>query len=269
MPQKTSRKNKHSQKRGPDKMPEKSLDSIGVRECLVWPPQGGGAEPILYDPDVERETKFLLKKGELGKPMNRGYVLPEEDTQQHVEDEGTVIEALRGWPNNRKSSPQDMEPSHDVGDNTKGFRACDSRGKTDPPMVYLVAHKYMSDYERQRMEEAQLQRQQREGKYRSKKLGNDIDVKTTKGAQMRAIHLAGQTKTDPKDLWQMSKFKKAKSGLDTFRKNEKKANRKGKELDGSDDSTCGLNMNVSGPAVEDTLGYGDDLDREIAALCDG
>lgn len=270
MPQKTTKKGKQCQKgtgKKGEKTPEKSLDSIGVRECMVWGRGGGGggapSQNAPKNDEPERETKFLMRKGELGKPADRGYVYP-EGTPRPVEDEGTVLEALRGWPGQRREAEEYENEDQDAcaqdayisggmqstgkktGSGKKSGKKGTDNGKGDPPMVYLVAHKYLSDFERKKMEEDEEERQKELEKKRSVDYAAMSELQGNKTSKLRAIRLANQTQTDAKDLWKMKKFTRAKSHLDTFRKNEK--NKKGKAGEGAgagDDSgcTCGLNLN--------------------------
>ena len=68
MPQKTTKKGKPTKKgasQNTDKVPVKSQESYGVRECMTWNRgvRGPSAQPQQFQDESEREHKFLIKKG--------------------------------------------------------------------------------------------------------------------------------------------------------------------------------------------------------------
>ena len=62
MPAKTPKKGKQANK-ATDKVPVKSQDSIGVRECMVWDRRSKrGSGQAREANDSQREHRFLMKK---------------------------------------------------------------------------------------------------------------------------------------------------------------------------------------------------------------
>ena len=179
---------------------------------------------------------------------------PEEPAYKEPEDDGTVIEALRGWPSLQRQREEEDEVQEEQQQQEKPGSGKRDEGdpRADPPMVYLVAHKYLNDFERKKLEEAEAERQKELAKRKPIDFAALSELKGTKTSQLRAVHLANQKQVDPKDLWKMKKFTHAKSCLDTNRKGltGKKGKTNGTETGGDAGAggicTCGLNMNESG-----------------------
>ena len=89
----------------------------------------------------------------------------------------------------------------------------------DPEFVDLLAHKFMTEAERERIE--QRERELYEAKMKVRRANDQRyprDIKATKTTQLRAIAVAPKVEKRAGDLWQMSKFtSKAKPRLQTFR----------------------------------------------------
>ena len=76
--------------------------NYGVKECLHWPDPSAKPQPI---PPGVVTHKMIPKKGEVGKPLDRGFDLSGlgNNLPRNPEDDDHVIDALRGWPGNRRS----------------------------------------------------------------------------------------------------------------------------------------------------------------------
>ena len=190
--------------------------NITVRDCLTWRQQEG------YAPEG-RETPgqgghYLPTKADLGRAKSRGYNMPPTGAHKGAHDEdGRVIEALRGWPNSRYEQEymEDMaarEQNGGGGDGGGGNR------KGDAPMGALISHYYLQEAIRKKQAEEEAEARKAAAKATKAHPGKG-DIRENRTSQLRAIAGAVKVDKDAKELWQMPKFKNnARSHLSTTTK---------------------------------------------------
>lgn len=240
----------------------KAYDDLTVRECLTWHPaqmkpgdkrgkgKGKGQqrpESVTQPETGPRTTTYLPKKGVLGRPMNRGYVIPEDPHIKEEEDEGNVIDALRGWPNHQQQGDGGADFLAIDGDDG-GYHEDDGPVKDGQECIGdVISQRFLNEALRRRQEEEEKARAAEEARRRGGPAArNKRDIKGTKASQLRSIAMAEKVSRDPKDLWQMPKFKdNARTHLDTkqdkekLRKRDQSSKGKGKGKSQSDTTAYG------------------------------
>ncbi len=217
-----------------------NLPEVTVRECLTWHPheEKGKKQAKERRPasrangDGPQTTSYLPKKGILGKPIDRGYVMPDHAQPRDPEDEGTVIEALRGWPNHRggRGRNQDENPDGAANGDTGSMYGADDKDLYDDKGEYmgpLISHYYLQQalLKRQK-EEAKREAAEKEAKRRRNP--GAADIKGNRTAQLRSIALAEKVDKDAKNLWQLPKFKNnARAHITTKRQKEENKGKNG------------------------------------------
>ena len=226
----------------------------GVRECMVWRNnslQKDNKENELQTTEGKRCEKYLLPRSVVGRPLDRGFNVPEDWKERPKPHTGTAIEALRGWPCLQSSSPskptQEMmsarypheEEKIFITDASKVKKSTKSKknGKKkfedkplvieldesrDPNFPELISHRFLFE---NLVKEAEEKKAKDIVTFYDDDVSDDatkLEVKSNKAAQLRAIHLGQKIDVNPKNLWQMKQFKNgAKSQLNTFRRKEK------------------------------------------------
>lgn len=186
----------------------KSGDSTRIKESLTWPEKqkegkagvnqsssSGSADDA--DCDMKTSTtggangRVLIRKGELGRPFKRGFDLP--DGEQPVpflkpKDEGSVREALLGWP---------------------GCRVVKTATLPNETQLELVENTEMEVVEMSNVDTNSCEKSK--PNYKNIRHNKTYEMRSNKQTQKKAS-------TDPKDLWQISRFKEnAKSNVASFR----------------------------------------------------
>jgi hypothetical protein len=188
--------------------------SITVRDCLTWQHQDGFQEQDTYIP--EPTGYYLPSKAELGRAKSRGYEMPPSGAHPNHDEDGRVIDALRGWPHHR--GDQDGFDDMAFMDQQDGGGGGGGKKGGDPWMGDLISHKFMMDAIRKRREEEEAAARKAAAKARKANPGKG-DIRGNRTSQLRAIAMAEKVETNPQDLWQMPKFKNnAKPHLTTTTK---------------------------------------------------
>jgi len=154
------------------------------------------------------------------------------------QDDGTVSDALRGWPLHMKQCEQmhqtDNDDHEDVekpaASKTKTTKATKSKSKSnmakkdeDVHVADLISQRFLHEYEQQREAEMERDQKKKEARERAAREGrraakDRTDIKANKAAQLRAIALADRVEASPFDLWKMDKFtRSARPHVSTFR----------------------------------------------------
>ena len=221
-----------SQKTKQSKEPVIVRDNVTVRDCMTWHyPDGYRSDQVA---GAETKDFYLATKPDIGQTKSRGYEHPPVVQYSSTHDEnGRVIDALRGWPHNDAdqlvNEGQFLYPEKQQ----SGERS-DKKG--DPWMGDLMAHKFMTDAVRRRKEEEAAAAKKAAG--RSKSGRGQADIKVNRAAQLRAIALAEKVEVAPHELWQMPKFKKnARPHLST--QTRRVHNRNNPDLNGTGDTDGG------------------------------
>ena len=236
MPGKAGKKGKKEER----KTEPVHYDNITVRECLVWDAgkkkKGGRGSAANKENETEdQKAHFRPVKGVLGKPMDRGYDMPEVEYQGTTDDSGTAFEAIRGWPGNRRPEEDEAEKDEQPpckGNSSKGKKPKkkskkeeEEEAKRDPWMGDLISHRFLNDFAKQRemeMEKEQKKKDAKEKAGQTPAWQTKTDIKGNKTSQLRAIAAAQKVDINAKDLWQMPKFKdNAEPVLTTFRAGKK------------------------------------------------
>lgn len=226
---------------------------VGVKESLVW--RSNSAKKVV-DPDTQARQPdiFIPRKPELGRAKQRGYVMPADDSANAAtfkDTNGTVIEALRGWPGSQRPPQksildQYLEEQAVVDEQQRKLNAARAANKakssktnknkrkakkeeeplvveldesSEPVMPELISHRFLYENLVREAEERRARQALEEAEDGSNDGSGPIEVKTNRAAQLRAIHLGTKVTVSPKDMWQLSQFKNsAQSQLDTFRR---------------------------------------------------
>jgi len=228
------------------KQPSQPMYDVTVKDCLNWPS------------DV-KDSKNTAPSESIYVSLRQQRQNKEDRTQQQQQpgggvnelrrDDGTAIEALRGWPRHRQQcdqSDQDQPPYPFADDYTpsapepkkqlkssKPPSKLAKSGKSNKRVVVkepddvhvgdLIAQRYLHEYVEQRQAQQEKERIKKEASARTASQGrraakDHCDIKANKAAQLRAIALADRVDTSPMDLWKMEKFtKNARPHLSTFR----------------------------------------------------
>ena len=221
--------------------------NVTVKDCMVWPtketptaknqikPKNKGKET----PGVRfAQTRDMETKEKVAAAVERVAPPPQDD--------GTAIEALRGWPK-RAGQEEDQGPEFScqpqentvaVEKKTESQKAGPTKGKkgenqgskkkkekeNDPWIGDLISHKFHKDLEEKlKAEKEKADRQQQKKAFKDKEskemTKRNVNIKANKAAQLRSIALADKVELKPSELWQMQKFKDVKPHLDTKGKN--------------------------------------------------
>lgn len=101
-----------------------SAYDVHVKDCLVWP------DPSQKKAHAQnKQTTYVpIKRGDLGRPADRGYNLEQPPPQKSSPlDDDHVIDALRGWPNSKAAQTQNENIIFQ--DTALENEACRSRSK--------------------------------------------------------------------------------------------------------------------------------------------
>lgn len=229
------------------KQQTQSVYDVTVKDCLVWPSSGSDSK----DSGNRSEVVYVsLRTQKQGNDEQTRLAPVGVDAQRLRRDDGTVIDALRGWPRHQQltdeqSEDQPYDIPADAGDSKKPDRtklpksaAIKAKsGKShkratakEPDNVHvgdLISQRYLHEYMEQRQAEEENERLKKEVTDKAAKQGRRAakdrrDIKANKAAQLRAIALADQVETSPFELWKMEKFtKNARPHLSTFRTNNR------------------------------------------------
>ena len=216
--------------------------NVTVRDCLVWPNSAD------KDKSNQNGGTNCSKSAEQNHCQQQQHVevdLPPPPPKEK-KDEGTVIEALRGWPSHHRAEqceemdvdyePEVEEVSKPPAKPPKKSTAKQNCGKPaaknpkrvsvkepDVSMADIMSQRFLNEFADERRAEMDRELQGREQKAQAAKEGrraakDRTDIKANKAAQLRSIALAVKVETTPMDLWKMPKFTRdAKPHLSTFR----------------------------------------------------
>lgn len=115
---KKSTNSKNSKKISANELAEQSQSSIRVRDCLVWPDKDaknksaaetGKTDVVYVSLKAQREN---MENQESGSPKHNEPAAP---PPMPPRDDGTAIDALRGWPRHRQQTQQ--EDTYQAGEN--------------------------------------------------------------------------------------------------------------------------------------------------------
>lgn len=233
---------KGAKKGNQQKIAQQSVYDITVKECLVWPSKERDSRPQ----NADSEMVYMSMKAQKQARVDQA----EQERQQQGgnwqivnHDDGTVGEALRGWPKHRQPSAQHCQeeddypmevntPPPDTKKTVPKAKSKNSKSKkrvviTEPDDVHvcdLISQRYLHEYEEQRKAEQEAERLKKEASDREARQGKRTakdrrDIKANRAAQLRSIALADKVDSSTSDLWKMDKFvKNARPHLSTFRK---------------------------------------------------
>ena len=221
-----------------------SVHDVTVRDCLLWPDDhkkrstSTGHDDVVYVSMRQQQQQQQCQSSTQVRQMH---------PPAQPEDDGTVSDALRGWPRYIKQCEQmqqkrdnDSDSNVQVLTKTKTktgqtTKAAKSKSKStvakekdeDIHVADLISQRFLHEYTEQRQAEMECDRKKKEARERAAREGrraakDRTDIKANKAAQLRAIALADRVEASPFDLWKMEKFtRSARPHVSTFRNGQR------------------------------------------------
>ena len=228
MPAAVEKKGPRKSKKGAENPPPPPPINVTVRDCMVWPePRAKGqgkrnankdTKPSAYHSTlVHRDDEEAWKTTAPPPPP-----LPRRD-------QGTAIEALRGWPGSREQAEEEAhefelwrETAYPAAD-AKSGKNSKKKGKKDTSKAEaenvfigdLIHQRYLNEHMEKRRREMEREQRKKDTSQSMARAGRraalerSSDIKANRTSQLRAIALAGKVETSPLDLWKMPRFTKA------------------------------------------------------------
>lgn len=229
------KKGPRKSKKGGEKAPPPPPVNVTVRDCMMWPePRAKGQGKGNANKGAASDTKPSVYRSTL---IHRDEQLDDEDGHSKMTAppqpprryDGTVIEALRGWPGSREQEEDDAH-RYEVAREThppaktvdpKSGKNLKKKGKKDASKeesenVFigdLIHQRYLNEHLEKRRREMEREQRKKEASMTAVKAGRrvaleKVNIKANRTSQLRAIALADKVETSPLDLWKMPRFTK-------------------------------------------------------------
>lgn len=226
-------------KKGAERVPPPPPVNVTVRDCMVWPePRAKGQGKANAVKGAASDTKPSVYHSTLVHRDKTTYQLDDEEPWKLTapppprRDEGTAIEALRGWPGSKVQAEEDddyyhgfeapREPYPAKPADPKSGKNSKKKGKKDASkeevenvhMGDIIHQRYLNEHLEKRRREMEREQRKKEASLTAAKAGRraaiekSSNIKANRASQLRAIALADKVETSPLDLWKMPRFTK-------------------------------------------------------------